>query len=170
MKNKFFFLLLLAAAALAVSSCSFSTANMSSFKTSKDADGKQDASSFKAGETIYANAVIANAPGKVTVKMYLTPDSDGPGTKKGEALPGSEVKVDLPGSGTAKYSLPIPTGMKSGKFTVVAEMLNETGEKKDSKSAAVTIEAGAASPVETHKDDKPAGKDDKDKDKDDDDN
>ncbi|MEP7076496.1 MAG: hypothetical protein ABI878_11865 [Acidobacteriota bacterium] len=165
MKNKFFFFLLIAAA-VAASSCSFSTANMSSFKTSKDGDGKQAASTFKAGETIYANAEVSNAPGKVTVKMYLTPDADGPGTKKGEALPGSEVKVDLPGSGTAKYSLPIPAGLKGGKFTVVAEMLNETGEKKDSKSAAITIEPGAA-PVETHKDDKPAGKDDKDKDDDD---
>jgi hypothetical protein len=128
---------------------------MSSFKTSKDADGKQEASAFKTGETIYANAVISNAGDKVTVRMYLTSDD---AAKKDEPVPGSEVKVDLPGSGTAKYSLPIPDGIKGGKFTVVAEMLNDKGEKKDGKIAPITIEA-TASP---RKADKPVSKDDKD--------
>jgi len=151
--------------------CSFSTANLSSFKTSKDADGKQEATTFKAGETIYANAIVSNSPGKVSVKISLTAD-DAPGMKKGETVKGSEVKIDLPGSGTAKYSLPIPANLASGKFTVVADMLNENGEKKDGKSVAISIEGGAAPPAtDTKADDKSADKDkSKDKDKDEDDN
>jgi hypothetical protein len=143
-------------------------ANLSSFKTSKDKDGTQEATTFKAGDTVYANAVVSNAPGKVTVRMYLTADADVAGVKKGETLPGSEVKVDLPGSGTAKYSLPIPAGMNSGKFRVVAEMLNEAGEKKDSKSAAISIEGSPTSTAPPAKDEKDTKKDDKNASKDED--
>ncbi|MEQ1604585.1 MAG: hypothetical protein ABL999_06925 [Pyrinomonadaceae bacterium] len=131
-----------------VAACSFSTASMSSFKTSKDKDGKTESTSFKAGETIYANAVIANAPGKTTTKIYINDD-------KGKVLPGSEVKVDLASSGTAAYNLPIPASFAGGKFTIVADMLDDKGEKKDSKNVAITIEAGAPPPpAATSSDDK----------------
>jgi hypothetical protein len=135
---------------VALCSCHVSTANMSSFKTSRDADGDHESTAFKTGETIYANAVISNAGEKVTVRMYMTADD---AKKKDEPLPGSEVKVDLPGSGTAKYSLPIPAGVKSGKYTLVAEMLNENGDKKDGKTAAITIEASANPTAKGHNDD-----------------
>ena len=123
-----------------VAACSFSTANMSSFETSKDKDGKTKSTTFKAGETIYANAVIANAPGKTTTKIYINDD-------KGKLLPGSDVKVELASSGTAAYNLPIPASFAGGKFTIVADMLDDKGEKKDSKSVSITIEAGAPAPV-----------------------
>ena len=135
--------------------CSFSTANMSSFETSKDKDGKTKSTTFKAGETIYANAVIANAPGKTTTKIYINDD-------KGKLLPGSDVKVELASSGTAAYNLPIPASFAGGKFTLVADMLDDKGEKKDSKNVAITIEAGAPAPATTSSDDK-----DHDSDKDD---
>ena len=154
MKNTFTLFIALAALAFVALACNFSTANMSSFKTSKDKDGKQEASSFKGGDTLYANAVISNAGGKTTTRFYLVAD-DSPVAKKGETVKGSEVKVDLPSAGTAQYSLPIPDGV-SGKFTLNAEMLDEKGEKKDSKSAPVSIEASAApaSPADTTKSDK----------------
>lgn len=163
MKNKFTLLIALTALASIALACSFSTANMSSFKTSKDKDGKQEASSFKAGDTLYANAVISNAGDKTTTRFYLVADADSPGVKKGETLKGTEVKVDLPSAGTAQYSLPIPATMAGGKFTLNAEMLDEKGEKKDSKSTAITIE-GSAAPAP------PAGNDNKSTDKDEDEN
>jgi hypothetical protein len=117
--------------------CSFSTANMSSFAASKDKDGKQTATSFKAGETLYANAVISNSPGKTTTKIYLQDD-------KGKTMPGSEVSVDLSADGTAKYSLPLPMNFPVGKYKLIADMLDDKGEKKDSRSVDLTIEAAPA--------------------------
>ncbi len=138
MKTKFLIFLSIAAIAVA-SACSFSTATMSSFKTSKDKEGKTESTTFKGGETLYANAVITGSISKTTTKIWLTDPS-------GKVVTGSEVKIDLPGSGTAAYSLPLPMGAPAGKYTVMADFLDEKGEKKDSKSVAVTIEAGAAPP------------------------
>lgn len=158
MKTKLFLFISLIALA---SACSFSTANMSSFKTSKDKEGKTEATTFKAGETLYANAIISNSMSKTSTKLYLQDE-------KGKTVPGSEVKVDLPSSGTANYTLPIPMGVPGGKYTVFAEMLDEKGEKKDSKSVAITIEAAPAPPPSASDDkdsddekgvDTPAGKD-----------
>lgn len=125
--------------------CSFSTASMSSFKTSKDKEGKNEATTFKSGETLYANAVITGSISKTTTKIYLNDD-------KGKLVPGSEVKIDLASSGTAQYNLPIPNGVPSGKYTLHAEMLDDKGEKKDAKSVAVTIEGSPAPAPATDKD------------------
>lgn len=126
--------------------CSFSTANMSSLVMAKDKAGTQAASTFKAGETVYAVATISNSSGKTTTKFSVVAD-DAPDMKKGEVVKGTETSVDLPSSGTAVLTLPIPAGFKGGKFTVNAEMMDEKGEKKDSKSAAFTIEPSAAAPA-----------------------
>lgn len=126
--------------------CSFSTANMSSFKTSKDKEGKTEATTFKAGETLYANAIISGSMSKTTTRFYLHDE-------KNTIVPGTEVKVELPSSGTAAYNLPFPASFKGGKFTVFAEMLDEKGEKKDTKSVAITVEAGAAPPPSANSDD-----------------
>jgi len=158
-KKRISILLTLAALAVVAGACSFSTANMSSLKTSKDKEGKQETSAFKAGETLYAGAVISNAGSKTTTKFALVAE-DAPGLKKGDVVPGTEVKVDLPSSGTATLTLPIPAGHKGGKFTLTADMLNETGEKKDSKSVPITIEAAPAPPPSAAPDDKDEDKDD----------
>jgi len=121
--------------------CNMSTANMSSFKTSKDKEGTQETTAYKAGDTIYANAVISNNPGKVTVVFYMTVE-EAAGMKKGDKVPNSEVKVELPSDGTAKYNFPTFPTTQGGKFIVTAEMLNESGEKKDSKSATITVAPG----------------------------
>ncbi|MBP6003009.1 MAG: hypothetical protein KA746_06200 [Pyrinomonadaceae bacterium] len=156
MKKKLSILLTIAAVAVAAGACSFSTASMSSFKTSKDKEGKTESTTFKAGETLYANAVITGSMDKTTTKIWMTDAS-------GKAVTGSEVKIDLPGSGTAAYSLPIPAGAPGGKYTVMADFLDDKGEKKDSKSVAITIEGAPAPPPSAA----PAA-DDKDADKDDD--
>lgn len=139
MKNKITIFIATAVFAIAASACSFSTASMSSFKTSKDKDGKTESTTFKGGETLYANAVITGSMSKTTTKIWLTDPS-------GKTVTGSEVKIDLPGSGTAAYSLPIPAGAPGGKYTVTADFMDDKGEKKDSKSVAITIEAAPAPP------------------------
>ena len=156
MKNKFGILFVSTALAAVALACSASTASLSSFKISKDKDGSQETSSFKAGETLYANAVVSASISKTTVKFTLVAE-DAPPLKKGDIAPGSEVKVELPSSGTAQYHLTIPPSFQGGKYTVVADMINEAGEKKDSKSTSVTIAAGSGStapPADKPKEDK----------------
>ena len=134
--------------------CSMGPATMTSFKTSKDKDGKEESAAFKAGDTLYANALVTSGS-KFTVKFTLVAD-DAPGLKKGDIAPGSEVKVDLPSSGTAQFHLTIPPTFQGGKFTVNAELVDDKGEKKDTKTAAVTIEGAAAPPAGADDDDKDA--------------
>jgi hypothetical protein len=62
--------------------------------------------------------------------------------KKGEVVPNSEAKVDLNGDGVAKYNYPTVATTKGGKFNLSAEMYNEEGEKKDSKTVTITVEPG----------------------------
>jgi hypothetical protein len=136
--------------------CNVSTANLS-LKTLKEKDGAET-TTYKAGDTIYANGTVANSPGKTTVRMYLTVE-DAPGMKKGEMIPNSEVKLDLAADGVAKYNYPTYATTKGGKFNVVAEMMNEEGEKKDTKSVTITVEPGTASTSSS--DDKKSDDDDK---------
>lgn len=139
---------------VAMQGCSFSTANMSGLTTSKDKDGKEATTSFKGGDTIYAKAPIANNPGKVKVKFSLTDPS-------GKAVSGADVSVDIEGDGFASYSLPTSGTMAAGSYKLTADMLNESGEKKDSKTATLTMAAGAPPP--TAPSDAPASSDDEDK-------
>ncbi len=148
MKNRLVSLVSIGALLTAAIACNMSTANMSSLKVSKDKEGKQETTSFKAGDTLYAAATISNSPGKVTV-VYKVNADEVQGMTKGQTVPGTEVKLDLPSSGVASYSLPLPAGVKGGKYVLVADMLNETGEKKDGKSSNITIEASSAAPPAT---------------------
>ena len=147
MKNLVIFMIIgiLGFALLVAQGCSFSTANMSSLKTSKDEAGKTEASSFTTGDTLYANAQIANNPGKVKVKFSLVAE-DVKGLNKGDVLKGSEVSVEIPGDGVAKYNVPVSLGFLAGTYKLNADMMNEAGEKKDSKSANVTVTQKAPEP------------------------
>jgi hypothetical protein len=119
--------------------CSFTTANLSSLKLSKDEAGTQQASSFGADETVYGIAGVSNAPGKVKIKGRLLVE-DVPGEKTGP-IPGLETSVDLPGSGTATFTFtPPPTGWPKGKYKLEAVMLDEKGDQKDQKSADFSIQ------------------------------
>ena len=132
MKNLKTGALVLAIAVFMALGCSMSTANLSSLKVGKDKAVTSEAASFKPGDTIYGVATVANNPGKVKVNLYLV-DS------KGTTLPGSEVPLTIDGDGTANYSLPLPESFAPGSYKLNADMMNESGEKKDSKSAAITI-------------------------------
>jgi hypothetical protein len=128
---------LLVFAALA---CNFSasTANISDLKVSKDKAATQPASSFVAGDTVYAVTTISNSPGAVKVKGRLVFD-EVEGQQSGP-VPGAETTIDLPGSGTATFTFTPPsTGFPPGKYKAEVFMLNEAGEQKDQKSASFTV-------------------------------
>lgn len=132
--------------------CNMSTASLASLKTSKDKEATQETTTYKAGDTIFATAVVGNNPGKVTVKIYLTVE-DAPGMKKGDTIPNSEAKVEIDGDGNAKYNYPTYATTNGGKFNVVADMLNDAGEKKDSKTVTITVQPGSGSSDGTTSDD-----------------
>ena len=138
--NKFSLLTPLAILIFAVIGCNMSTANLSGLKTSKDKEGKSSSTTFKSGDTLYGNATVQNNPGKVKVKFYLTAEEDTDLNKKGETLKGSEVTLEIDGDRTANYSVPVSEGFPGGKYKLTADMINEAGEKKDSKSVEITVE------------------------------
>jgi len=144
MRNSLYVSFILALAVMTIASaCSASSANLASVKTGKDKDVTQLSSDFKAGDTIYANASVANNPGKVTVKIYITVD-EAPGMTKGTTVPNSEVSMLVDGDGTVRYSFATVATTKGGKFNVVADMMDENGQKKDTKSEPITVGAGEA--------------------------
>ena len=143
MKNKTGSLIAVLALLVSGLACNMSTANLSSLKLGKDKDATQETTAYKAGDTIYGVATVSNNPGKVTVTMYLTVD-EAPGMNKGETVPNSEVKLELNGDGTARYNFPTFPTTRGGKFNMVADMINEAGEKKDSKTASFTVAPGSS--------------------------
>lgn len=154
MKNIFGLLIVALVLMTAAWECSIGEAKMNSFKTSKDKDGKQEATTFKAGDTLYASAEISGGT-KTTTKIWLQDTG-------GKTIPGSEVKVELPSAGTAQYSLPLPANVVGGKYVLHAEMLDEKGEKKDAKSVNITIEGSSSSKSDDKKKKEEAGEEDDD--------
>jgi hypothetical protein len=130
---------LLALAIFLIQGCSFSTANLGTLKTSTDKEGKNEATTFKAGDTIYARANVANNPGKVKIKFTMVPESDLEDMKKGESIKELERSFDMDGDGVATYNFTPTAAFPGGTFKINAEMLNEANESKDRKSATVTI-------------------------------
>lgn len=112
--------------------CNMSTANLSSFKVGKDKEVGSESTSFKPGDTIYAKAIVSNNPGKVKVNFTLADST-------GKVLPGSEVSLDVDGDNSAYYSLPLPGSFDSGSYKLNVDMINDSGEKKDNKSSAITV-------------------------------
>ena len=120
--------------------CNFSasTANISSLKVSKDKAAATETTSFAPSDTVYAAAVISNAPDKLKAKGRLSAVQV-EGLDAGP-IPGAETTIDLPGSATATFTFtPPPGGWPAGSYKVDVEMLNEAGEKKDEKSATFTV-------------------------------
>jgi hypothetical protein len=118
--------------------CSFTTANISSLKTSKDKGGSQQTSSFGVDDTVYGLAEVSNNPGKVKVKGRLLVD-DVEGQQSGP-IPGLETAVELPSSGTATFTFSPPNaGWPKGKYKLEVQMFDESGAQKDQKSADFSV-------------------------------
>ena len=122
------------------SACSFTTANIRSLKLSKDKDGKSETNTFARGDAIYAKAIVANVPSKVTLKFRLF-------TEKVEGQPENspvsqfDVSIDMPEDGVGTYSLsPPPQGWPVGKYRIECAMLIQSGEQKDHEAVTFTVE------------------------------
>jgi hypothetical protein len=124
---------------LIVQGCNFSTANISSFKSSADKEGKTETANFKAGEPIYARATVSNNPGKVKVKFSIVPEADKGDLKKGQSIKELETLQDIEGGGVAVYSFSPTAEFPAGTYKINADMIGDAGEKKDGKSVTVTV-------------------------------
>jgi hypothetical protein len=123
---------------------SFSTANLSSLKLSKDKEASSTTSSFGPNDKVYAVAEVSNAPGKMKLKGRLLFDSVA-GQTAGTPVPGAETTIDMPGSGSGTFTFtPTSVGWPNGSYKVEVSMLNEDGEQKDQKTETFTVSGGAA--------------------------
>jgi hypothetical protein len=133
---------LILAAALACN-YSFSTANISSVKLSKDKSASSETSTFAPTDTVYVVAQLSNTSEKWKMRCRLLYD-DVKGQKSGEMVSGSEQSVDLEGAGTATYTYrPLGGGAEPGKYKAEVSMLNDKGEQKDQKTASFEVTRGA---------------------------
>lgn len=115
-----------------LSGCNVSTANLSGLKTATDKEGKSVTSKFKAEDTFYGIATISNNPGTVKVKMYLSDASGSP-------IKQTEMTTEVQGDGNAVFNMPASQA-NPGEHKITAEMMNEAGEKKDTKTASFSFE------------------------------
>lgn len=125
---------------LTAGACSFSvsTANISALKLGTDKAVSSETSRFSTSDTIYAVAVISNAPGKVRVRGRLAVE-DVEGQQTGP-IPGLETSLDLEGSGSATFTFSAPTaGWPKGKYKLDVILLNEDGAQQGQKSASFTV-------------------------------
>ncbi len=121
------------------SACSFTTANISSLKLSKEKGSTSESSTFAPGETIYARATVSNVPSKVTLKLrFITEDVEG--QPKNAPVPSFDKSFELPGDGYVDYYVsPPPEGWPAGKYRIETTMHIESGEQKDQEAATFTV-------------------------------
>lgn len=123
---------------------SFSTANISGLKISKDKEGNNVTSSFGPNDKVYAVAEVSNAPGKLKLKTRLLFDNVA-GQTSGTPVPGMETTLDLPGSDTGNFTFTPPTaGWPNGSYKIEVSMLNEDNEQKDQKTATFSVSGNTA--------------------------
>lgn len=128
---------------------SFSTANLSSLKISKDKSGSPETSSFNSRDTIYAVADVSNAPSKTKLKGRLLYDNVA-GQTSGTLFPGLETTIDLPGSGNGTFTFTPPaSGWPNGSYKIEVTMLNEDNEQKDQKTGTLTVSGNTAAKPST---------------------
>ncbi|MDX6692622.1 MAG: hypothetical protein QOF02_225 [Blastocatellia bacterium] len=117
---------------------SFTTANISSLKLSKEKDGSTN-SSFGRQDKVYAMADVSNAPGKMKLKGRLLIDNI-EGYKSGDPVPGMETTIDLPGSSMGYFTFSPPSaGWPKGSYKVEVSLINEDGEQKDQKTDTFSV-------------------------------
>lgn len=130
-------------AALAGCSFSFSTAHITDFAIAKDEAAKQPASAFAPAEPVYANVVVANVPGKVTLKWRLSAE-DVAGFAAHTPLPEADTNFELNGDGNSTYTLKPPKdGWPAGIYGVSVSLVDDSGAEKDKRSGTFRV-AGAA--------------------------
>jgi hypothetical protein len=129
-----------AALILAVASaCSFTTANISSLKLSKDKSGTPETNAFTSFDNIYALGSVSNVPSKVTLKFRLITE-DVVGQPKNTPVSQFDTSIEIPSDGVGTYSLSPPTtGWPEGKYRIDVTMHIESGEQKDQETVSFTV-------------------------------
>lgn len=122
---------------------SFTTANISELKISKEKSAGSTTSSFNASDTVYVVADVSNAPSKTKLKARLLFDNV-QGQTSGAAVPGAETTIEMPGSGSGTFTFTPPgSGWPNGSYKVEVSLLNEDNEQKDQKTGTFSVTGGA---------------------------
>lgn len=128
---------------------SFTTANISSLKVSKEKSAAAETSSFGPNDTVYAVAQISNTSDKHKVTGRILYD-DVKGQDSGKLVPGAETTIDVTGAAAATFTLsPPPVGWPNGKYKVEVTMKDEAGKQIDQKTTTFNVSGGNASPTTT---------------------
>jgi hypothetical protein len=121
------------------SACSFTTANISGMKLSKDREGTAETNTFAPRDNIYARASVSNVPSKVSLKFRLITEKV-QGQPENAPVSQFDTTVEMPSDGVGIYSLSPPTaGWPTGKYRIEVTMHIESGEQKDQEAATFTV-------------------------------
>lgn len=142
--NFFFSIGCLLLAALACN-YSFTTANISSLKISKDKSASSEDSSFDSNSAIYIVAQVSNTSDKHKVTARVLYD-DVKEQKSGDLVPGSETTVEVPGAAAATFTLTPPSsGWPGGKYKVEITMKDDSGKQVDQKTGSFSVSGASQS-------------------------
>ncbi|HEY0547710.1 MAG TPA: hypothetical protein VGC91_20175 [Pyrinomonadaceae bacterium] len=137
--SKFNLLLGLAVIVVAALACnsSFTTANISSLKISKDKSASSETSTFAPGDAVYVVAQISNTSDthKVTSRVLFDDGAD-----SGKPVPGTETTIDVPGAAAATFTFTPPaSGWAAGKYKVEVTMKDDAGKQVDQKTGSFSV-------------------------------
>lgn len=122
---------------------SCTTANISSFKISKDEEANVETKEFAPTDVVYAKATVSNSASNITLKFRLIAEKV-EGLQENFSIPNTEKSLDLPSSGYATYHVKPPTsGWPAGRYRIEVVMLY-SGDEKDKKSDTFTVKGGSA--------------------------
>lgn len=129
---------------LMAQACSYSIVHISNVKVFS-ADGVTETTSFKTGDTLKATAQVSDNPGEIYAGFLLYAE-DVPGMTKGDFVPHTGIGRMISGDRMIDYLSIIPPDMKSGTYTLRAELKNDKGEnRKGGASVTITITQTASS-------------------------
>jgi hypothetical protein len=128
----------LAALSIAVSACSFSTANLSEIKFGKDKSASSPSTNFKSEDEIFAVTAVNNAGGKNKVKFRLLFDNV-EGAKSGSVAYKLEKELEVDGSRDVYFSFSVPSGIVPGSYKTEVVLLGEDNKELDRKTASFTV-------------------------------
>jgi hypothetical protein len=127
-----------AIALLIAQSCSYSIVHISSLKTFSK-DEVTETNSFKTGDFLKAKAQVSDNPDQIRVQFLLYAE-DVPGMTKGDFIPNTGIGQFVYLDRSADYLNIISPDMKSGTYTLRADLLDDKGEKrKGGRSVTITI-------------------------------